>query len=135
MVAAPSPAPAAAQDLLAVANRLRAERRWREAADGYARVVTIAPRSDAAYVALIARAGLLLDRLGQPREALELFDRALAARPRGPLTEETQYGIAGCYRALGNVAAERAALHAFQASYPQSPLHRLVVSRLVALRP
>jgi tetratricopeptide (TPR) repeat protein len=120
----------AAIDDLERANRLRADRRWAEASDAYARVGLRFPGSDADYVASIARAGLLLDRLGRPALALEGYRRALGLRPSGSLGEEALYGITACHRALGDRTAERSALQHFLATQPSSPLRARVRARL-----
>ena len=130
---AESDAPAAvgkdADDLLARANQLRGQRRWREAAAAYQAVIAGAPDSHGAYVAMLARAELLLDHLGHPAEALGLFQRALA-EPSGVLTEEAHYGIASSYRALGDVENERRALNVFLAAHPHSLMRASAAARL-----
>jgi tetratricopeptide (TPR) repeat protein len=123
----------ALEDSLERANRLRAERRWREAADAYAAVMVDGdPRS--VSVAALARATLLLERLNRPREALVLFRRALTLAPTGPLSDEALYGIAASFRALGNEAEERGALERLLADHPSTPLRRRAEDRLSELR-
>jgi tetratricopeptide (TPR) repeat protein len=118
-----------ADDLLSRANQLRAQRRWHEAAAAYQAVVAGSSETHAAYVAMLARAELLLDHLGRPAEALGLFERALA-EPSGVLTEEARYGLAACYRALGDVENERRALNAFLAAHPHSLMRASAAARL-----
>src|SRR5688572_24902806 len=48
------------EDFLDDANRLRAEKRWRDADEAYARVWQAAPKSSAAYVARVAPAAVRL---------------------------------------------------------------------------
>ncbi|HEY2900272.1 MAG TPA: tetratricopeptide repeat protein [Polyangia bacterium] len=122
-----------ADDVLSLANQLRGQRRWRDAAIAYQRVITTFPETDSAFVAMLARAELLLDHLGRPTEALGLFQRALA-QPSGLLTEEAHYGIATCYRALGDSERERQALNAFLAAHPHSLLRASAAVRLAELR-
>jgi hypothetical protein len=121
-----------ASDELAQANRLRAQRRWQQAATAYASAAAHAPGSEAARVATVARAALLLERLSRPAEALALF-HAVAARADGSLAEEARYGIAQSHRALGDRAAERAAWELFIAEHPASPLRPGAESRLTEL--
>jgi hypothetical protein len=122
----------AANDALARANRLRAGRRWAEAADAYA---TVMARGDARsrYVAALARATLLLDRLHQPSQALRLYQLALSLDPAGSLLDEALYGVAASARALGDGPTERAALERLLASRPSSPLGPSASRRLSEL--
>ena len=119
-------------DPLERANRLRAERRWREAADAYAAVVATGPPR-AASVAAVARATLLVGPLHRPREALVLFRRALVLAPTGPVSDEALYGIATSFRELGNAREERDALRRLLAERPSSPLRGQAEKRLAAL--
>jgi len=84
-------------------------------------------------VATLARAELLLDHLGKPGEALQLFQRTLNRKPSGLLTEEARYGIAACYRAMGDRENERRALGLFLATQPHSLLRSSVEARLAEL--
>lgn len=124
-----TPAGASADDLLSRANQLRAQRRWQEAAAAYQAVIAGSSETHAAYVAMLARAELLLDHLARPAEALGLFQRALA-EPAGVLTEEARYGLAACYRALGDVENERRALNVFLAAHPHSLMRVSAAARL-----
>jgi tetratricopeptide (TPR) repeat protein len=129
----PAGAAVARADVLERANQLRAQRRWREAADAYAAaVVDGEPRE--AYVATLARATLLLERLGRPAEALALFRRALADAPDGALADEASYGLAASFRALGESAEERATLERLLAERPSTLLRPRVEARLAELR-
>ena len=73
---------------------------------------------DAAYAAAVAAAALRLERLGRPRDALDLYERVQAERPRGALAEEAAFGVAECRRALGDAAGEAEALRRFLADWP-----------------
>jgi tetratricopeptide (TPR) repeat protein len=121
-------------DELARANGLRAERRWSEAAEAYAAVAARVPGTQDAYVADLARAGLLLERLERPAEALAIYRRAGSTSRWGPLRQEALYGEAACYQVLGNREAERAALEGFLAEFPATPLRAAVERRLADIR-
>lgn len=66
--------------------------------------------TSAAQIAQLSSAALHLEHLGQPREALRLYQGAAAAQGRGPLAEEALYGAAEAYRALGDRDGEVRAL-------------------------
>lgn len=121
---------AAVQDALAEANRLRGERRYAEAAAAYGRAARLVPGGREAYVAIVARAELLLERLGRPREARRLYRAALAARPRGPLLDEALCGLAESERLLGDPKAERVPLERLLRERPESPLRSRAEARL-----
>jgi hypothetical protein len=111
----PTPASVAdaSRDLLEQANRMRAARRWRDAERLYARVAREYAGSDEAYVALIASATLRLEHTGRAQDALAMYRRALALRPRGDLVEQVRYGIAEAHRALAEPEQEARALRSF----------------------
>ena len=88
----------AASDLLAEANRARGDRDWARAASLYERVMR--SRADEAYAATVALASLRVDHLGDPRGALELYERALADRPDGALSAQSKAGAARCRQIL-----------------------------------
>jgi tetratricopeptide (TPR) repeat protein len=130
----PHAAPAReAEDLLARANALRGERRWREADDVYQEVARRYPKSGAAHVALTASGALHLEHLGDPRGARVLFQRALAADADGPLAGEARWGLARAARALGDEAGERRALEELLARHPDSPHRERAKQRLAEL--
>jgi tetratricopeptide (TPR) repeat protein len=109
-------------DLLGEANAKRAAKQWRESDALYARVVESAPKTLAAQTALIASASLRLEHLGDPKGALQRFRRALAIAPKGALAEDARWGIVEATRAIGDRAAEAAALDEFLAKHASSPL-------------
>lgn len=111
-------APASSEDLLAEANAARKRKAWKEADALYARVVDEHAGTAAAQIALVASATLHLEHLEDPRGAVKRFQKALA----GPVAEEARYGLAEAYRALGDDAAEAAALTDFLRHHPDSPL-------------
>ncbi len=121
------------EDFLDDANRLRAEKRWRDADENYARVWQVAPRSSAAYVARVASAAVRLEHLHDPKTALTRYRAALEQNPRGALLEEIRFGIAECYRARGNRAEERKALETFVHDHPGSGLASKARARLEEL--
>jgi tetratricopeptide (TPR) repeat protein len=138
--AAQVPAPVAparampAADLLLQANRLRAEKRWRDAEKIYSRVVHAFPNGDEAVVAALAAASLRLEHLRDPRGALALYQSSINRRPGGPLAEEARFGIAQAWGALGDREAETRALEAFLRLHPDSVLHDRARARLSQLR-
>jgi Tetratricopeptide repeat len=113
---------APAEDLLSAANERRREREWTQADRLYQAVIRRFPHSDAGVVALVASASLHLEQLDDASGALRDFRQALASRPEGTLAEEARWGIAMATRALGDRAAEAAALDDFLAHHPTSAL-------------
>ncbi|MEQ9495935.1 MAG: tetratricopeptide repeat protein [Deltaproteobacteria bacterium] len=124
-----------ADTLLQRANALRAERRYGEAERTYLAVVDAAPRSDAAYVALVAAAGLRAERLGAPSGAVKLYRRAARLRPNGSLDAEVLYGIADAHRRRGDDDAERDALDALLKKHADSIYAGRARERREALTP
>ena len=90
-------------DLLRQASQLRAQRRWREAADTYRRVAGH-QRSMRAAPALIAAAELYADHLGNPRLANQLYRKYLGRRPHGALAQEALAGLAQSHAKMGQKA-------------------------------
>jgi tetratricopeptide (TPR) repeat protein len=121
------------EDWLEEANQLRARKKWKEADEAYAKVWQTAPKSDAAYVARIAAAGLRLDHLGDPRTALVRYRAALKASSRGALSEEARFGIAEAFRKLDDTEREVASLREFLAKHPEAGLAPKAKARLSAL--
>lgn len=124
----------APEDFLEDANRLRAARQWKQADEAYAKVWQEAPKSSAAYVARVASAAVRLEHLHDAKTALARYRAALEQSPRGPLLEEIRFGIAECYRALGQRAEERKALEAFVRDLPNSGLAQKARARLAQLQ-
>jgi tetratricopeptide (TPR) repeat protein len=117
---APLPPDAPVEDVVALANQRRKEKRWRAADSLYERVMRESAGTDAAAIATVASAALHLDHLADPAGALRRFQKALRLRPGGPLAEEARWGLAETHRALGDDAAERAALRGFLSAHPRS---------------
>lgn len=120
-------------DLLAHANELRGRGHWARAARAYERAVRAAPHSQEGYAAAVAAGGLYVERLRDAARGAELFQRALAARPRGALSEEARWGLAQAQRAMGKTNAERAALEAFLRHHPEAALSAQARARLQRL--
>jgi tetratricopeptide (TPR) repeat protein len=114
------PPDAPVEDIVALANQRRKEKRWRAAEELYERARRDHAGTDAATIATVASASLHLDHLADPAGALVRFRRALRLRPDGPLAEEARWGLAETHRALGDDAAERAALRSFLSAHPVS---------------
>jgi tetratricopeptide (TPR) repeat protein len=107
-------------DHLAMANGLRAARRWRAAERAYLSVIREHLGSEDAYTAHVAAAQLELEHLGDPRAALAHLEDARRASPNGPLAQEIDYTIAEVYRALGDVDREATALRSFLSAHPSA---------------
>ncbi|MCB9593728.1 MAG: tetratricopeptide repeat protein [Sandaracinaceae bacterium] len=132
----PTPRPAERpEDLIARGNELRAERRWAEAEQAYLSASRAQPRSSTSHIADVAAAGIRLDHRGDPAGAVTLFERALAARPSGPLALEAREGIARAERRRGRAAAERAALEAIVAHHAGTAAAARARTRLQELSP
>ncbi len=108
----PAPVAERPEDLIARGNQLRSERRWAEAEAAYTAAARAAPGSATSHVADVAAAAIRLEHRGDPAGAVARYQRALAARPNGPLALEAREGIARAERRRGRAAAERAALEA-----------------------
>lgn len=109
-------------DLLKAANQLRRQGRWADAERAYAQIPS--------PVAALAAASLRLEHLNDPRGALRLYQSALRA---SSLSAEAELGIADCYRALGDRAAEIAALRRLTSAHPDALFHERALRRLQAL--
>lgn len=127
------PADAPPEDLLALANQRRRDKRWRDADAVYRRVIREHAGTRAAYVATLASASIQLDHLARPRAALRLYRRALASEPKGALAEEARWGIAEAQRALADEEGEVAALRDFLAHHPHAPQAARAHQRLEVL--
>jgi hypothetical protein len=132
-IARPPVPEARPKDLLEIANRLRAQKRWREAEAVYARVARDFPGTAEAYTATIAAAELRLGHLDDAKGAEALYKSAQSSRPNGALSEEADFGVAESHRAAGNAVGEARALRAFLAKHPNSPLRPKVEARLAEL--
>jgi hypothetical protein len=131
--AIPLPSDAPVGDIVSLANQRRKDKRWRAAEALYERAMRDHAGTDAAAIATVASASLHLDHLDDPAGALRRFHRALRLRPDGPVAEEARWGLAETHRALGDDAAERAALRAFLSAHPRSVNAALARRRLAQL--
>jgi tetratricopeptide (TPR) repeat protein len=125
------------EDILALANTRRKEKRWRDADALYRRVMVRHKGSDASVFAAVASAALHLDRLGDPAGALRRYRRALRVQPSGALAEEARWGVAESLRAVDDTDAEAEALRAFLASHRDSvnaPAAQRRLSEIARLR-
>jgi TolA-binding protein len=122
------------RDLLRRANRLRKAQRWRAAERAYGAVAGRHPGSRSAHVARVAAASLRLEKLGDPRGALELYRAVLRRRPEGNLAAEARYGVAEALRALGDRSGEARALEQFLEAHPDNALAGAARQRLRELR-
>lgn len=119
-----------AADLLKAANQLRRQGQWAEAERAYAQVATSFTGSAQGPVAALAAASLRLEHLSDPRGALRLYRSALKAPS---LSAEAELGVADCYRALGDRAAEIAALRRVTSAHPEAVFYERALRRLQAL--
>ncbi len=104
-------------DELSEANDLRRKAEWQAAEAAYRRVAARYPRAREATVAQLAGAELRLEHLDDAAGALRLYESV----PRGSaLGIEALFGVSRANRALGNRAAEAAALRSLIDAYPTS---------------
>ena len=104
--------------LLARAQGLRAQGKYRECAAVYHQLMTAFPRSDEARVSLVSLGELKLSELGQPGQALQSFDAYL--RTGGPLAREARYGRIRALQLLGRTSEQQQAITDFIRDYPNS---------------
>lgn len=121
------------EQLLARANALRAKRRWVGAESTYRQVLAARASEQQRYVALVAAAAIALQHLDKPGRALSLYQSALALMPHGNLNEQALYGLADCYRALENPAAELKTLQRLSAEHPAGLLTESAKRRVATL--
>jgi tetratricopeptide (TPR) repeat protein len=107
-----------ARELLDKARVLRAQGRFTEAANAYARLRTSHPRSKEAHVALLSMGELQLSHLGNASAALRWFQTYVDAG--GPLVQEARYGKIRALRQLGRTAQEKREIQRFLSDYPHS---------------
>lgn len=103
--------------LLSEARQLVAERRWSDAAQSYRRLKATFPKSAEARTVSVALGQLELDRLGQPAAARRSFQSYLDLGG-GALSQEARYGKVRAARALGDDAAELAAIREYLRAHP-----------------
>jgi TolA-binding protein len=108
-----------ATELFARANAHRREGEPLRARSLYHQLQQLYPRSAEVEVSFVSLGRLELE-LGEPRDALEQFDRYLTKSPRGALAEEALFGKASALERLGRGAAERAVWQTLLADHPSS---------------
>jgi hypothetical protein len=104
--------------LLARAQVLRAEGKYRDCADVYRQLINSSASSDEARMALVSLGELELYELRQPAPALHAFETYL--RQPGPLTREARYGRIRALQMLSRWADAQPAIAAFLKDYPSS---------------
>jgi ferric-dicitrate binding protein FerR (iron transport regulator) len=105
-----------ADQLVRMANEARGAHRYRDVARYLDRLLRAYPDGDDAQNARVELGDLLLDKLGNPKKALRLFDAYLSRG--GPLDPEARHGRVRALERLGRPRDERAAIDAFLAKYP-----------------
>ena len=126
-------APASPGALLARAQALRSQGKYRECAATYRQLVASFPHSDEARVSLVSLGELELSELGQPSQALRSFEAYL--RSGGPLTREARYGKIRALQLLGRDAEQKSAIADFVRDYPNSVQAASLRSRLQTRQP
>lgn len=119
--------------LLARAQALRSQAKYRECATTYRQLVASFPRSDEARVSFVSLGELEISELGQPGLALRDFENYL--RLPGPLTREARYGKIRALQLLGRDAEQQAAIAEFLKDYPNSVQSASLRSRLQTRQP
>lgn len=112
------PGPSSAE-MLERARQLRRRGDFAEALEWYKKLLRRYPKSAEASVALLSQAELQLSQLGQPRAALQSFERY--SKTGGPLLQEALYGRIRALRAVGRNREARVAALDFIRRYPASP--------------
>ncbi len=120
--------------LLGEAAQCRIDRDWACAAKRYRGIIATFPRRPEAATALVTLGQLQLDHLHRPAEARRNFERYLARRPAGALSEQALFGIARACRAVGDSRRERQALERFVSRHPSSPMAGAARRRLDDLK-
>jgi ferric-dicitrate binding protein FerR (iron transport regulator) len=119
--------------LLARAQALRSQGKYRECAATYRQLVASFPRSDEARVSFVSLGELELSELGQPGRALRSFDSYL--RMGGPLTREARYGKIRALQMLGRDSEQQSAIAEFLRDYPNSVQAASIRSRQQTRQP
>jgi len=109
-----------AETLFSRANAARRARDYGTAARLYDDLALRFSGSREEMLSRVTFGSLLLDVLGQPQRALNLFDSYLAAARGGTMAEEALVGRAVALGRLGRAAEERATWHALLAEFPES---------------
>jgi ferric-dicitrate binding protein FerR (iron transport regulator) len=110
-------APSAAE-LLAQAQKWRAQGKYEACASAYRKLIAAYPGSHEAHVSRVSLGELSLRQLGQPEAALRAFDQYLERG--GPLTREARYGKIQALEQLGRRTEAEALTQVFLRNHPQS---------------
>jgi hypothetical protein len=118
-VQAPAAALPSAGDVLAQARQLMRAERFAEAARQYETLSRSYTESPEARTVLVSLAEVQLDRLGQPRQALDNLERYLSGGS-GSLVEEARRVRIRALQALGEREREKSAISEFLQAHPRS---------------
>jgi outer membrane protein assembly factor BamD (BamD/ComL family) len=108
-----------AGDVLAQARQLMRAERFEEAAKEYEALTRSYTDSPEARTVLVSLAEVQLDRLGQPRQALDNLERYLSGG-NGALVEEARRVRIRALHALGEREREKSAIDEFLHAHPRS---------------
>ncbi len=122
-----------AEELFARANQARRAQRYGEAVQFYRELGRRFPGSRQEVASRVSLGRLLLDRLGNSRRALQLFESYLLATPSGNLSQEARLGQALSHQRLGQRSAESRAWRSLLDHHPNSVHAARARTRLEAL--
>lgn len=117
-------------DLLAKAQRLRAARDWKGAAQAYQAIVKQYPDTVEGRMSLISLGAIRLDHLGDAAGGLRSYEAYLKVASRGTLAQEAAYGRIRALRKMGRADQERSALEGFLRDFPDALLADAARARL-----
>ena len=109
-----------ADDLFTAANEARRNGDSQKSFELYTQLARIHPGSREETTSRVLLGRLLLDRGGDPTQALGLFTRYLEANPGGTLAEEARLGRALALTRMGQAKEERQAWQQLLAFHPNS---------------
>jgi TolA-binding protein len=124
----------AADELFAAANDARRHGDAQKSFELYTQLARNYPGSREEMTARVALGRLLLDRGGEPTQALGLFTRYLDESPGGTLAEEARLGRALALTRMGSAKDERQAWQQLLAFHPNSIHAERARKRLDELR-
>jgi TolA-binding protein len=117
----------------AQANEARHGGDYDRAARLYRSLIAHFPKSAEAQASRLILGRLVLDREGDPADALALSNDYLKHAPKGTLAEQALAARANAFKRLGRAADERSAWEALLRSYPDSIHAREARARVAAL--
>jgi len=109
-----------AEQLLLQAQSFRLNRQWKDAAGAYGKIIELYPDAYEAMSSMVSLAGIKLNKLNSPGEALKWYDRYLELYPGRPLMPEAVFGKANALRALGKNNMEADTLRLFINKFPDT---------------